>query len=702
MNRLARASRPALPAFFVSTFASALASAQTATSTPAPGAPADVQVSGRRGPTVGSRMQEPLRDIPATVHVVTDREIEEHGASDVAGAVSWVPGVQPQLEYGGFTSMTIRGFKEFTSVVDGMRDDRYQLADSAPSGNLAGIDRIEVLKGPASALYGYGGIGGVVSILHKLPSRRFGYEGSLSVGGPSSLRRASVGATGPIDDTLAARVDAGIVDDEGFRRNRSTNANITGAVEWRPADRHRVLVRLGYQKFHFSADTGLPTENGKVPDGIALERRFNTPWDYLDGAFYDGRLEYAYTASDHVKLVARAGVSRNPYDYKSAEFLTVGRGQTVDRQWFTLGQEWDAVSAQLEAHVRGTLLVPHRALFGYDFGYLLARPPRFDLRNTDLAPVPFADAPDPQGDYGTTRVGRVTRHQTTHSLFAHDTVKLAEGFKLSLSGRLDRWEYDSTTRMYDTAVTPGGSQTSQDRDLIAATFRAGLVLQPADWLTFYGMTGTGFTPVRTVSADGRTFDPERGREYELGARIDAFERRMHVDLAAYNLRKTDMVVARKANIYEQLGAQSSRGVEASITLESIASFSLRLGYAYTRARYDDYLSSSGNFTGKTPANVPDHTFSAWGKYVFPLGFSAAAGLRVIGNQWADASNTVEMPAYALVSAAVFYAVGPMEIAVNGDNLLGLGRYYVSSINDSQLTPGPPRTVLVSLRYKSRS
>ncbi|WP_394841770.1 TonB-dependent receptor [Pendulispora brunnea] len=660
---------------------------------------ADVQVTGRRNPSVGSRMREPLRDVPATVNVVTNRDIEERGTVDVVGALAWVPGVQPQLEYGGFTSMTIRGFGDYTTLVDGFRDARFQLVGSAPTGNTAGIDRIEVLKGPASALYGYGGIGGLVNFIHKQPSRRFGYEGSLSLGGPSALRRATIGVTGPLGDTLAFRADAGVVDDDNFRRARSSNANVMSALEWRPSERQRILLRASYQKVHFSTDTGLPAEQGSVPDGIPLDRRFNTPWDYLDGSFYDAQIEYSYAPIDRAKWVARLGFSHNPYEYKSAEFLSVGVDRTVNRQWFALGHEWNQVSLQLEGHWRGKILVPHRALVGYDFGYTLSHHPRFALDDTNLAPLPFGDAIDPQGDYATNKIGRRTQHQMTHGVFAHDTMQIVDGVKLAVSGRLDRWGYDTETRIYATPERPA-SETSVDRDAFAATFRTGIVLQPSAWLTFYGVAGTAFTPVRTVPADGSTLDPERGRQYELGARVDAFDRRVHIDLAAYNLQKTNVVVARRAGVYDQAGSQTSRGIEASVTAEPIEPLSLRIGYAYTLARYDRYASPDADFAGKTPPYVPDHSLTAWGTWRFPWGLGAGAGVRVVGDQWANVENTVPMPAYALVSGAAYYTVGHVEFALNVDNVFGAERYFVSSINGTQITPGAPRTVLFTLRIKS--
>jgi iron complex outermembrane receptor protein len=659
----------------------------------------EVYVTGEQAPAVGSRVREPLRDIPATVSVVTGRELEERGTADATSALRWVPGLSPQVQYGAFTYMTIRGFDDFVTVVDGLRDDRYTIVSAAPTGNLVGIDRIEVLKGPASALYGYGGVGGVVSYLSKQPSREAGYEASLSLGGPTWLRRASVGATGPIGERFAFRADAGVVDDEDFRGARSANTTVRGALEWRPTAKHSLVARGAFQKMYFTTDAGLPTEGGRVPGGIPLDRRFNTASDYLGGEVYDARLDYTYKPADWIAASIRAGASHNPYTYKSAEVLAVGPSETVERQWFYLDHEWNPLSLRAEVQARGRLLVPHRALVGYEFGYLASEQPRANFAATDLAPVPFSEAPDPQGDYAVTIDKLRERRQMTHAVYAHDTFALLPGFKLSLSGRFDDFRYKES----NSALGPDGEVTStdtSDRGAAAFSFRSGFVLQPATWVTFYGVAGTSFRPVRVVPEDGRELDPERGRQFEMGARVDAFDGRLHVDLAGYNIRKTDIVVGRGSGIYDQAGAQSSRGIEASLSLERLGGLTLRAGYAYTLARFDAYESADGNFTGRTPPGVPDHTFTAWGTYDIAGGFSVGAGVRGVGESWADPANGVPMPAYAIVDAALYYTRGPLELALNASNLLGMESYFVSTINGTQLTPGPPRTFLTSIRFRS--
>lgn len=173
---------------------------------------------------------------------------------------------------------------------------------------------------------------------------------------------------------------------------------------------------------------------------------------------------------------------------------------------------------------------------------------------------------------------------------------------------------------------------------------------------------------------------------------------MNVNIATYDLEKNDVVVGRGAGIYDQAGKLGSRGVELDAVLKPTQGLTAQAGYAYTRARYKNYQSPDGNdYSGKTTVNVPDHSFTLWATYRMQNGLGFGMGGRAIGKSYADPANNVKMDPYALLDAALYYRFGVVELALNANNLLGTERYFVSSINDTQLTPGQPRVVLGSLR-----
>ena len=650
-------------------------------------------------------MREPLRDVPSTVNTVTAKTLRERGTTDLVEALRNVAGVNPILQYGGFSYLTIRGFKDFVVVVDGVRDDRFYFVESAPTSNLSDIARIDVLKGPASALYGYGGLGGIISLTRKAPSEALSYEGGVSVGGtltgPGILRRASAGVGGPIAEThLNYRVDMGIGDEVDFRGARAESAKLSGGLEWRPSALHRVRLRASFSRDRFNTDTGIPTdESGRVPAGIALDRRFNTSQDYLTSRSFDVSGSYSLQPSRSVELNARINYTYNPYSYAAAETLGLGPNNTVTRGWFFLERRWKPLYTALEVSATGKALVPHRALAGYELGLLWAQNPNADLTNSDLLPVPFAKGPDPQGGYAINRTSRLDWNQTTHSVYAHDTMTLLAPLKLAVGARVDHWQLTQTKYAIDpNSLTVQSTTGRVPRSATAPTWRAGLVYQPTPWGTVYGSVATAFRPAREVPADNRQLSPEYGRQFELGVRAEFLNRRAQVNVAAYDIAKYDVVVGRGAGIYDQAGKQGSRGLEVDADLHAFHGFTAQAGYAYTRARYESYQSPDGtDYSGHTTVNVPAHTFTFWTTYRAKSGLGGGVGGRAIGNSYADPANHVALAPYAVLDGAVYYRFSPLEFAVNANNLLGTERYFVSSINDTQLTPGQPRVVMASLR-----
>ena len=670
-----------------------------------PTAPIEITVQGEVAPNAGSKLREPLRDIPSTVNTVTAKTLRERATTDLVEALRNVAGVNPILQYGGFSYLTVRGFKDFVLVVDGVRDDRFNFVESAPTSNLSDISRIDVLKGPASALYGYGGIGGVISLTRKAPSPDLRYDAGVTIGGSTQgsgiIRRSSAGVGGPIAGTrLGYRLDMGISDDVDFRGARAESAKLSGALEWRPSAIHRLLVRASFARDRFNTDTGIPTDaQGKVPSGIALDRRFNTAQDYLASRSYDVSGAYTLQATHFLELNARVSYTYNPYSYASAETLGLGPNDTVTRGWFFLQREWKPLYSALEVSATGKALVEHRALLGYELGLLWAQNPEADMSNTDLLPVAYAKGPDPQGGYGINRTTRFDWNQTTHSVYLHDSMTLLPQLKLAVGARLDYWGLTRTNHDIDPNTLAVLDTTSKvERHSTAPTWRAGLVYQPTAWGTVYGSYATAFKPAREVPADGRQLAPEHGRQFELGVRGEFLRQRLHVNLAAYDITKYDVVVGRGAGVYDQAGKLDSRGIEVDAVLAPFEGFSAQAGYAYTRGRYENYQSPDGtDYSGRTTVNVPDHSFTLWATYRMKNGLGYGLGGRAIGESYADPANHVKMDPYAVLDAALFYRFSLIELAVNANNLLGAERYFVSSINDTQLTPGQPRIVMASLR-----
>lgn len=666
------------------------------------GAIAEVTVKAEAPPSTGSKLGEPRRDVPATVNVVTAETLRERATLDLATALSNVPGMNAVLTYGGFNEIQIRGFSDYVLLRDGVRDDRSTVASSAPWTNLADVDRIEVLKGPASVLYGFSGIGGVINLIRKQPTEELQYEASVTGGGPELLRRATLGLGGPLGTPkVLYRVDVGLTDDTDFRRTEIDRSSVSAAIEVRPGDNQRLRLRAAFSRDRYTTDAGIPTDAGRIPSRIARDRRFNTPQDSMAYRWYEIGAEYTIEPIAGIRLAERASYVQNPYTYFSAEGLALGRaadgsGQ-VERSYLFFGHDWRPFYNQLELSVARKLLVEHRFLAGYELGWMHSTHPGSSTQDTTLAPVGFAPAPDPQPQIGVDRDRLRVRDQVTHGVYAHDTLALLASLKLVLGVRADWWRRETRTDTADPEAA--GSFTRGDeveRKASALTWRAGVVYQPSPIVTAYASAATAFVPIATVPADGTQLDPERGRQMELGAQLEPV-RGLHLEASLYDIEKTDVVVARPDGLYEQAGRVSSRGVELNAELQSDLGVSMRAGYAWTHARYRDYVSGDEDYSGNLPPFVFEHGATFWGTYRHSSGWGVGLGARVLGRAFGDTANEVPLPAYGLLDAALFYRWSIAELALNASNVLDNNTYLTGAINDSQVYPGPPRALLVSLR-----
>lgn len=192
---------------------------------------AEVTVAVERRPSTGSKLREERRDVPATVDGMDAQTLRERGSVDLPSALANVPGMNAVLTYGGFNGIQIRGFSDYVLLRDRVRDDCSTVASSAPWTNLADVERIEVLKGLASVLYGFGGIGGVVNLMRKQPTETFTYEAFRDHGRPGIHAARQPGDRRSVGDTAVLyRLDVGLTHDTDFRRADRPHNSFSGVI----------------------------------------------------------------------------------------------------------------------------------------------------------------------------------------------------------------------------------------------------------------------------------------------------------------------------------------------------------------------------------------------------------------------------------------------------------------------------------------
>lgn len=668
----------------------------------------EVTVTAGREGAYGSvnKLDVPARDLPLTTSAVSLQLIEQRGIDDLGAAMKNVSGVRANNTYGGFQHFTIRGFQNFVLLVDGVRDERHNISTSAPTTNLANVERIEVLKGPASVLFGHSALGGIINIVRKQPSTDFRANASAAYGS-FNTRRMRVGAGGPITDKLRYRVDFGMSNTDGYRDFGTTNNNAYLALEYTPSDKDNLYLTIGANKDVYDTDTGIPMLAGsRVTPGMDVDTRYNDPADFLRHTRYDFQLRYTRQLTSRLRLFNQLSYYDDNIDYFSTEELTFNATRdSLTRSFpFYFNHLTKPLQNQLElTYAFNTGSISHKLLTGYSLSALDRRTYRGDIFGPGkLAQISVQNPILDQGyiNYADTRDQATL--ETVHGLYVQDWLRFSDQLKALIGVRYDVFQGRYFTNQVDPTrrVTEEGPETKIN--VQALTYRAGIVYQPVQPLSVYGSYSTYFKPSRRMAADGQTFDPETGYQAEIGSRLE-FTTKLTASVAAYYMRKDNQVESLSGGLLRPIGSAESKGVEVDLQGSPVSGLNVNVGYTFTDARYLAFDSEDVNpVAGNRAIFAPPHLLNVWINYEWPQtalkGLSIGAGVNYSGETLVNSANTHALPAYTVVDATMGYQVNRIGVRFNLNNVLNT-RYFNNAIFDNQFYPAPTRNYLLSVSYK---
>jgi iron complex outermembrane receptor protein len=652
-----------------------------------------------------NKIDVPLRDMPLTTSAVSARTIEQRGIDDLQEAMKNTTGVRANNTYGGFQHFTIRGFSNFVLMVDGVRDERHNISTSAPNTNLANVESVEVLKGPASVLFGHSALGGIINIARKRPSADFKADFSAAYGS-FNTRRIRAGAGGPINDKLRYRVDFGMSDTDGYRHSGSNTNNGYFALEYTPTERDLFYLTIGANKDIYDTDTGLPMlEGSKLAAGMDRNARYNDPADFLKHMRYDYQLKYVHRFDSGLTLSDQLSYYDDNINYFSTEELSFNATlDSLNRSFpFYFNHLTKPLQNQLElTYEFDTKGISHKLLAGYSLSILDRKTYNGDVfgpgKNATVAvrnPILNQGYIDFKDTYY-----RATM-ENVHGVYLQDWIKISEKLKGLIGLRYDIFRGTYFTDQVDTDrnVTSEGPESKISKS--ALTYRAGLVYQPVEALSVYGSYSTYFKPARRVAPNGETFDPETGYQGEVGSRLE-MSAKWTANLAFYYMRKNNQLEALPGGIYKRIGSAESKGFEAEINGSLAPGLDVTAGYTFSKAKYLPFDGVEQNpVAGKQVAFAPKNMVNVWLNYEAQngalKGASVGAGINYMDETFTNSANSYVMPAYTVADLAVGYRVGRIGIRLNVNNLFN-ERYYANAIYANQFSPGATRNFLVSLRY----
>jgi iron complex outermembrane receptor protein len=666
--------------------------------------------------STASRLGLTALETPASVATIDGDVILARGDLSVVEAVTRAPGITSVANPGnGGTALAARGFSGQGSVlqlVDGIRLFPVAGTITFPT-DPWNVDRIEVLSGPASVLYGQGALGGAINVVSKQPTPdRTVIDGQASFGSQDTWHVAA-GAGGPLGEILSYRVDASYRRSDGYvDRGRSKSLALSGALRFAPTEAFTLTLRDDYGNQRPMEYFGTPLIDGELRD--ANQRRNYNVADaslrYRDNRTTltaEWRPSEAITISNTAYRLTSKRLFKNLESYSwngttglidRADNLGIVHDQTQ------LGNQGTVrLSTPLGGTLSNDLVVGFdvnkiKLTYGNDFG---SDPQEDSVDPYDFDPVLFFDTQGIAPRYKT--------RTTEYSIFAEDRLKLNE--QLSVVGGV-RAEWDRVKRR-NIVYSANGSVTEVNafpagqtqRKLDNVTWRVGAVYQPVPNVSLYGQYSTGVDPLGTLttfttSASQFFFTNAKGDQVEGGIKASFLDGRGSATLAAYKIVKKNLVAQRTpSSPVEQIGQRSAKGIEASVTVDLPAGFGIDANGTILDADFDDFISGGTSFTGNTPPNVAETTANLWMRWDATKAVQTRAGLRYVGRTWSDNANTFRVPGYAVVDAGISYAVTPaVSLDLRVYNLLGKD-YAITTYNDAQWILGRPRSVDASIRAR---
>ncbi|OCX98398.1 MAG: TonB-dependent receptor [Pseudomonas sp. K35] len=657
---------------------------------------ADGPVQGYRATRSASatRTDTAIHETPQSISVVPAQVVEDIGATRLEDALDYAGGVERGNNFGGqgLTEFLVRGFSTQEFYRNGFAVNRgYPNMPDAST-----LERIEVLRGPASMLYGRGDPGGTFNIVSKQPQaeRRTVLGSQVNTDG---LRRGTLDTTGALDESAAFTYRLNLVAEgsDSFRDHvESERYNIAPVLRWQLSDdtalilegdylhnRHpmdRGLTRYPNQAGDLSRDRFLGEESaGKLTNQNAttqlrLEHQLDSQWmlrggiQYLDGSLDGGAVENNGLAAD---------------------------GRTVGRNYSERWLNWNdlAVQANLEGHFDAAGLA-HTLLLGVefdDFNY----DSQIDRSGGATSDFPI-DLYDPVYGQPLPALTRTTTYDDenlkSYAFFLQDQIALTERLTAQVGARLERFE-----QRYENKLTPAGSW---DQAHNAVSPRFGLIYDLTEELAVYANTSRSFKPNRGADRSSQAFDPEKGIAHEVGIKYELPEHDLSVTAALFHITKENVLTSDPVDSNYQIaaGEARSRGFDISVAGNITPQWRVIGGYAYVDAEVTE-SSSASMPTGTRLANVPRHSFNLLDTYEFaegPLaGLGVGMGVKYVGDRKGGATSTAfDMDAYTTVDLLAYYPLTErVRLNLNLNNLFD-EEYEERTWGNIWAYPGAPRTL----------
>lgn len=667
----------------------------------------------------GSRLGITVLETPASVEVLSGDLIRSRGDLSVVDAVTRATGVTTAANGGnGGTGLSVRGFTDQGSVMqlyDGIRLYPGAGTVTFPFDPWT-VDRIEVMRGPASVLFGQGAIGGVINVIPRKPNTQMTEIEAEAGYGSENTWHAAAGIGGPVNQQLAFRGDVSLRGSDGWVNNgKSSSQAASGSLRWAPSDKLVFTLSDDFAIQDPMDYFGVPTLNGHL-DTRLRHQNYEVADDVIHYIDNQTRLKTEWQATDALSFTNTAYRLTTDRTWHNLDTYSYDAAGLIDRTDYFGGEHHQTqIGDQLNALLKSKFGSMDNALVvGLDANNI-----KFQHVNnfTFIDTSGGGDTVKPLGFNPGLFVNPAyilpAYHTDTNQLavFAEDRLKLSDQFSFVTGVRKEHANVRRYSNTYDANLNPTGSVEAFSKNLDNTSWRAGLVYQPTPLSSLYAQYTTGTDPLGsliTTSSSQIKFTLATARQVEVGYKQSFLGGRGEFSAAVYDIVKDNLLTRDllNPNQVQQVGQQSSRGVEVSLLLPVTEQVSIEANAAVLRAQFDHFIETVGGVpmsrNGKRPTNTPDVSSNLWVTYTPIPRLRVQGGLRYVGDTFSDNANTAanRVPDYVVLDAGVtFAATDKVNIRLNLYNLTDK-IYATNAYNPGQWILGRPRSfdVTVSARF----
>ena len=658
-------------------------------------------------PTVGKTGTK-IEELPSSVQVISHDLVESQGGIVLKDAIRNSSGVfQGGSDGFGFADrFLVRGL-DARIYNDGFSDGDQR--NGIPH-SLNGVENVEILEGPGSALFGSGPPGGTINMVHFAPGETLNYGGVFETGsfGEVSGNAFVTGSTGI--HALNYRVDGLAQREDGFRALGGSDYEIRPEIGG-TFGKHALLFSVDARDLHATPDpAGLIYVNGAPITGVSRETKYSTPFSLGDQSLIRTNFSDAWSMAPYIVIT-----NRFSYMYRDLSILRNGDGGTITGTALSgrqLRQQQDNINDfDYEFEPVWNLKtgrIRHTLLTGFEAQHQGLHSNR---ATADLPSITNIFAPViPETSVAGLTFLRDAKHSgfiddltaNYYGVYAADQIDLTSRLKVRLSGRQDWWntaldpEIFVPGRIFQGAqlIEPGANLARQDKPFswsTGAIYRLFSRVSP-----FFGVAHSNLATFSSESTQNGVHDPESGLQYEAGIKAAAFNDRATFTVAGFDVKRN--------NVFTLVGDtpvfndQRTRGVEADIQLILWSNWRVSANGIGQQAVLTDNPSNPAA-AGKSPIGVPRYMFNLWTAYNLKVanltGLTIGGGLTYRDSMFADLLNTKGVPSFTTFDTVLSYAARRWDLSLGLRNLTDT-TYFVAA-NGAGAFVGEPRSVFVKVK-----